>query len=828
LQITVNPVAVNVTPSSTQSIDQAQTLPITATVTNDPNNAGVTWGVSGGGTLSGQTTTAATYNAPASVTAVFTATVTAASITNTAKTATLQITVNPLPVITTTSLTAANAGTAYSATLAASGGTGSYTWSVTPATLPPGLSLSSGGLISGTPTGGGSGSFTFKVTDSAGVSATQALTLTVNGPLTALAVTTTTLPAGVIGTAYTQTQLQATGGVPSYTWAVTSGSLPSGLTLSSGGVISGTPNGTSAGTSTSVVTVTDSMTPTHAQANSGTLSIVITIATLEITTTSLPAATAGASYSATVSATGGVTPYTWSLIGQPSWLSINASTGALSGTAPSTSGKTPTFSVTVKDNESPTQESVANFTITINAAAACTGTLKNSLLAGNYAIMLNGWKNSATTASSALGSFVADGAGGISGGILDIADQNKSAPQSKTFTGTYCVGSNNLASVTVDIAGGNPGTFEAALDESDGNGRIISYDTSGTLGSGLLRKQTTSAFSTSAITGSYAFGMVGADDSGSAGRFAVAGYFYSAGNGAITGENDSNDNGTVQSEQTFTSSDFTVASTGRGTLTTTSSNGNMNMVVYVVSSSELLMMAIDTGTPPMIMAGQVLLQSGTFTDASLDGVSVIELQSLDTGNTPATPEATVGLFTATGNQTTFTVSMDRNDGGTLSTQSESGTFSVASNGRVTLSQTGGGNAPVFYLVGPNQAFLVGQGSSVDFGTLTPQTGSNFTNTSLSGLYLGGSQPPVDWNVSVHAESGQADGNGNLTFTDYKDSEGEPSAPSSTSTTYVVSSDGRVVVSVSGTEAVILYVISASQFVGMDATSSNPKLQDFHQ
>jgi hypothetical protein len=454
---------------------------------------------------------------------------------------------------------------------------------------------------------------------------------------------------------------------------------------------------------------------------------------------------------------------------------------------------------------------------TATAAVPCPN---NSLLSGNYAVMLNGW-TSASTASSIVGSFVADGAGNVSSATFDTADQAKSAPKTNTFTGTYCAGSNNLASINLTNTDGLGGTanFEAALDSSDGNGHIIGYASSMPLISGLLRKQTTSAFSTGAFKGNYAFGYVGADPS--ANRFAMAGEFNSDGRGNLSGVYDADDNGSLQTDEAFTSNDFTVASSGRGTLTiATASNGNLNYVFYVVSASEALVMAVDTETPPVILAGQVLQQSGTFSDASLDGVGVIESQCLQPGGGPV---ASVGLVTATGTGATWTSTGDVNHWGTLETQTGSGTFSVASNGRLT-----GLGSSVLYLVAANQAFSVGTNNAVCFGTQAPQTGSDFTNTSLSGLYLGGTQQPVDWNVSAHAEAGQADGNGNLTFTDYMDSGGEPSGPKSTSTTYVVSSDGRVVVSVNGTEAVILYMVSASQFVAMDATSSNPKLQDFHQ
>jgi hypothetical protein len=225
-------------------------------------------------------------------------------------------------------------GTPYSgSTIGATGGKPPYQFVLTG--LPGGLSGDATGAVTGTPTTPGTSTVTVKVTDSAGASATSTVSLKiVVGPLT---ITTTTLPDGAVGVPYGQS-LAASGGLPKYTWSA-SGSLPDGVTLGADGTFSGQPGST--GDFSFTATVTDSL-GTKA---SKSLSIHVGLAPLSISTSTLPNGTTGSAYSASVSATGGKSPYTFTGT-LPGGLTIS-SAGAISGT-PTVTGAS-SISVTVKD-----------------------------------------------------------------------------------------------------------------------------------------------------------------------------------------------------------------------------------------------------------------------------------------------------------------------------------------------------------------------------------------------------------------------------------------------------------------------------------------------
>ncbi len=235
---------------------------------------------------------------------------------------------------------AGQVGVPYSHAFPASGGTPPYTFAIISGSLPTGLALNtSTGVVSGTPTGVGTFAFTIQVTDSVGTTANVGCSIVI---FAGLGIICDSPPAGLQGTAYTHT-FPASGGTPPYTFAITSGSLPTGLSLDTGtGIVSGTP--TIAGLFAFTITVTDAI--------AATASVGCTInilSNLAIACNNPPGGTVGIAYTHTFPATGGTPPYAFAIIAGalPPGLTLNSSTGVLSGT-PITGG-TYFFTIQVTD-----------------------------------------------------------------------------------------------------------------------------------------------------------------------------------------------------------------------------------------------------------------------------------------------------------------------------------------------------------------------------------------------------------------------------------------------------------------------------------------------
>src|SRR5581483_2107428 len=143
------------------------------------------------------------------------------------------ITVSPAALLT------ATRGSAFTQTITASGGTTPYTFSVAGGSLPAGVNLSNGGMLSGTPTLPGNFDFTVKVIDETGCMGSVNYLLIVACPT--IIISPSSLPGGVLNVAYSQTLAASSNTASTFTFSLAAGNLPAGLTLSLGGIISGTP-----------------------------------------------------------------------------------------------------------------------------------------------------------------------------------------------------------------------------------------------------------------------------------------------------------------------------------------------------------------------------------------------------------------------------------------------------------------------------------------------------------------------------------------------------------------------------------------------------------
>lgn len=362
----------------------------------------------------------------------------------------------------------------YSQTVTASGGTGPYSFAITAGALPAGLTLSSGGALSGTPTAGGTFNFTVTATDSSAFpgpfSGSRAYALTIAAPTIALAATS--LAGGTTGQAYSAAIAPASGGTAPYSYAVTAGALPSGLTLNAGtGAVTGTP--TAVGTFNFSITATDSSTGTgpYTATQSYAITVVdvppvanpvsITVAygsganpvTLNITgaaPTSVAIATAPANGTAIASGTSITYQPTTGYAGPDSFTYTATNSGGTSAPATVTvTVQDPVITITASGGFSATTGSAYSQTFTWNGGAQPWSGFQVTNLPAGMAI-------TGTTANSVTVSGTPTQAGSFS--------LNASATDSSTGNGPYTVGQAFALAVSAPTLALSPapGSFIAA------------------------------------------------------------------------------------------------------------------------------------------------------------------------------------------------------------------------------------------------------------------------------------------------------------------------------------------------------------------------------
>jgi hypothetical protein len=648
--------------------------------------------------------------------------------------------------------------------------------------------------------------------------------------VTPLSITTTAsqIPGGTVNTAYAGVTLAATGGVTPYTWSISSGSLPAGLSLNSNtGAISGTP--TAAGLRSLTIQVADAeSTPQKATLPA---SLAISGGTLAITTTSLSAGTDGSAYTQTLAASGGVPPFTWSVgtnPALPAGLSLASSTGAISGTPTGVSATSPQFTVTDAANNTAS----ASLRLVVNPEP---GTMPT----GPYSFLFSGTSPKGSVAVA--GTFSLSGSGNpytVTGGEFDENTNANTTPAANATPtvitgGTLTNGTNGLGTLVLTAASGNI-TFALAVPASiatsgsDSAVRLIEFDDTtgtGTRGSGTMKVAQPNPILPPA--GAYAF-QVSGTGTGTAGhqpQQAITGSFQTDANGNIvSGVADGFEGGTgVDNQYTnlHSNSPMSVDSRGRGTLgIVLQGTSASSYVVYQVSPGEWFTITLDPPSASGLAAGVVLAQigAGSFHFNSLPYQSVFHLRGLTQPD--LAPDVTMGLVFALGGTLDFgfdEYNLGLSNGGA----SNGGVFDTPytfdrTTGRVVtlFPQT---PAPIFYLIDSKRAFIIGtmigSNTSASSGMLEAQTGSGLTNSALSGTYLGGSLF-LD-NTGVLNENGiiTADGNGNITFTTNRSTPSGPVQYQSLTGTYnAVGDNGRIEVTLPGGLTRIIYIVSPTRII----------------
>ena len=415
----------------------------TQTITNTGGTGASTFAVTVGAVPIGMTLTAGgVLNGTPTVANTFNFTVTATDTVGATGAQAYTVVINAAVVITTASLPNWTVNkTGYTQTITNTGGTGASTFAVTVGAVPTGMTLSAGGVLSGTPTVANTFNFTVTATDTVGATGAQAYTVVINP---AVVITTASLPNWTVNkTGYTQT-ITNTGGTGASTFAVTVGAVPTGMTLTAGGVLSGTP--TVANTFNFTITATDTVGATGAQA----YTVVINPAVV-ITTASLPNWTVNKTgYTQTITNTGGTGASTFAVtVGAvPTGLTLTAG-GVLSGT--------------------PTVANTFNFTITATDTVGATGTQAYAVIINpavtvspatlpNWAANKTGYSQTVTSANGTGARTLSISAGAIPTGMTftaatGVLDGTPTTPGTFNFTvtATDTVGATGAQAYTVII-----------------------------------------------------------------------------------------------------------------------------------------------------------------------------------------------------------------------------------------------------------------------------------------------------------------------------------------------------------------------------------------
>jgi len=411
-------------------------------------------------------------------------------------------------------------------------------------------------------------------------------------------------------------------------------------------------------------------------------------------------------------------------------------------TAPATvpSGNTVTITATATANTA----AIATGTVTITTSSTAGG------LNGQYSFLVSGVDTSGFYVAA--GSVIADGNGNITGGEEDYCDLSLGCVIGADLSGTYATGTDGRGSINFSSTSIGPQTLQVAVT-STSHALVVEFDGSAT-SSGSLDLQDTTAFSATAISGSYSMAMNGLDITEIAEELAVpaalGGIMTADGAGGFTNVTlDINDAGTVTSDQTvFGASSPQPDSFGRVVI----SDPNFEFVYYIVNAKALRLVEVDQSL--FITSGSAYTQgTGSLTVANLAGTSVFtEAGSTTQGSSSL---GLAGQMTVDNNGNVTPGFMDVNEGGSVENGSIAGsTFTGFSAARGSLTLSGG----VASTVEDFQVYLVDPGVNIlDPTNATGGGGALLLDVDANALGIGeiipqtvGAQFSGDYGVNLQA------------------------------------------------------------------------------